>query len=122
MVPIGDCVPAALAALLRRQPLTPAKVAFVWRTAVGPLVDRATTVALGPGDVLRVEAEDGHWQREVERSQSLIQARLDWLLGPGIVSRLVVSTRRSGAPGEAPAGYPRAPFPRRPRRRRKDTP
>jgi hypothetical protein len=93
MIPVGDCVPAALAALLRRQPLTPAKVAFVWRAAVGPLVDRATRVTLVPGDVLRVQADDGHWQREVERSCSLIQARLDRLLGPGVVSRIVVSVK-----------------------------
>jgi hypothetical protein len=94
MIPVADCVPVALAALLRRQPLTTAKLAFVWRTAVGPLVDRATSVVLGPGTVLRVRADDVHWQREVERSLSVIQARLDRLLGQGVVSRIVVSVKR----------------------------
>jgi hypothetical protein len=93
MTPLVDCIPAALAAVLRRQPLSRGKVAFVWRTSVGPLVDRATSVSLGPGKVLRVVADSAHWQREIERSRSVIEARLDWMLGTGVVSRIAVQVR-----------------------------
>ena len=82
-------MPAALATVLRRAPLTPEKVAFAWRTAVGPAVDRATTVAL-KGRVLHVRANDAAWQREVERSAALIRTRLATLLGDDIVRGLDV--------------------------------
>ena len=82
-------MPAALAAVLRRAPLTPEKVAFAWRTAVGPAVDRATTVEL-KGRVLHVRANDAAWQREVERSAALIRTRLATLLGDDIVRGLDV--------------------------------
>jgi ABC-2 type transport system permease protein len=39
-------MPAALASVLRLAPLTPEKVAFAWRTAVGAAVDRVTSVEL----------------------------------------------------------------------------
>lgn len=82
-------MPAALATVLRRAPLTPEKVAFAWRTAVGPAVDRATTVEL-KGRVLHVRANDAAWQREVERSAALIRTRLATLLGDDIVRGLDV--------------------------------
>ena len=46
-------MPDALAAVLRRAPLTPEKVAFSWRTAVGPAVDKVTSVELHDGVLLR---------------------------------------------------------------------
>ena len=69
-------MPDALAAVLRRAPLTPEKVAFSWRTAVGPAVDKVTSVQLHNG-VLHVRAKDATWQHEVERSAALIRSRLD---------------------------------------------
>ena len=80
----------ALASILRRAPLTPEKVAFSWRTAVGPAVDKVTTVELHDG-VLYVRAKDAAWQREVERSAALIRSRLDGLLGDRVVRRIVVA-------------------------------
>jgi hypothetical protein len=77
-------MPSALAAILRKAPLTPEKVAFAWRAAVGPAVDKATTVELRDG-VLRVRARDATWQREVERSAALIRSRLQALLGDDVV-------------------------------------
>ena len=77
-------MPDALAAVLRRAPLTPEKVAFSWRTAVGPAVDKVTSVELHNG-VLHVRAKDATWQREVERSAALIRSRLDSLLGEQVV-------------------------------------
>ena len=83
-------MPGALAAVLRKAPLTPEKVAFAWRTAVGPAVDRVTTIELR-GAVLHVRAKDAAWQREVERSAALIRTRLDHLLGAGVVRGIEVT-------------------------------
>ena len=83
-------MPDALAAVLRRAPLTPEKVAFSWRTAVGPAVDKVTSVELHNG-VLHVRAKDAAWQREVERSAALIRSRLDSLLGERVVRYIEVS-------------------------------
>ena len=86
-------MPGALAAILRKAPLTPEKVAFAWRTAVGPAVDRVTTIER-KGKELQVRAKDAAWQREVERSAGLIRARLDALLGDGVVRGLDVTVSR----------------------------
>ena len=80
MIPVQQVMPGALAEILRKAPLTPEKVAFAWRSAVGPAVDKATTVQLHSG-VLRVLARDTTWQREVERSAGLIRTRLNAVLG-----------------------------------------
>lgn len=77
-------MPEALAEILRKAPLTDEKIAFAWRAAVGPAMDRGTTVSLHKG-VLRVEASGVAWRREVERSRTLIRARLDALLGRGVI-------------------------------------
>jgi hypothetical protein len=82
-------MPDALAVVLRRAPLTPEKVAFSWRTAVGPAVDKVTTIDLRNG-VLWVRAKDPAWQREVERSAALIRSRLDSLLGERVVKYIEV--------------------------------
>ena len=83
-------MPDALATVLRKAPLSPEKIAFAWRTAVGPSVDRATSVGL-EGTTLRVHAKDAQWRREIEDSPGLIRARLDALLGQGIVRSLDVT-------------------------------
>ena len=80
MIPVNHLMTGALASILRHAPLTPEKVAFSWRTAVGPAVDKVTAVELHDG-VLYVRARDAAWQREVERSAALIRSRLDGLLG-----------------------------------------
>ena len=90
MVPVRAILPDALAAIIRKAPLSPEKVEFAWRMAVGPQVGRVTTVALA-GHVLRVHAENAAWRREVERSAALIRVRLESLLGHGIVRGLDVS-------------------------------
>ena len=83
-------MPDALAAVLRKAPMTPEKVAFAWRTAVGPAVDRVTSIELR-GAVLHVRAKDAAWQREVERSAALIRTRLDALLGAAVVRGIDVT-------------------------------
>ena len=73
-------MPGVLADILRKAPLTPEKVAFAWRSAVGPAVDKATSIDLRHG-ILYVTAPDASWQREVERSAGLIRSRLTAILG-----------------------------------------
>ena len=89
MIPAQQVLPGALAAVLRKAPLTPEKVAFAWRTAVGPAVDRVTAIELR-GRVVHVRAKDAAWQREVERSAALIRNRLNALLGNDVVRGLDV--------------------------------
>jgi hypothetical protein len=90
MIPANEIMPAALSAIMRKAPLTPEKVAFAWRTAVGPAVDRVTTTELR-GRVLHVRAKDATWQREIERSAGLIRTRLAALLGDDVVRGIDVT-------------------------------
>jgi len=85
MIPVQQFMPGVLAEILRKAPLTPEKVAFAWRSAVGPAVANATTVELRNG-VLHVRARDASWQREVERSAGLIRSRLIAILGDAVRS------------------------------------
>jgi hypothetical protein len=90
MIPVHRFMPDALAAVLRQAPLSPEKVRFAWRTAVGASVDRVTAVTLD-GTTLRVAARHPQWRREIEHSAGLIRARLDALLGAGVVRSLDVT-------------------------------
>ena len=92
MIPVHSLAADLLADVLRRQPLSPAKVGFAWRTAVGPAVDRATRASLRDDGVLEVVAVDAHWKREVRRASGLLSARLARLLGEGVVKKIVVKT------------------------------
>jgi hypothetical protein len=92
MIPVSQFMPSAVAEILRKAPLTPEKVAFAWRTAVGAAVDKAS-VAVLRGDVLHVCVKDASWQREVERSAALIRTRLDTLLGTGVVRYIDVTSQ-----------------------------
>lgn len=85
-------LPEALAALIRRSPLCPEKVEFAWRTAVGPTLANATQVVLQERQLV-VSARDAAWSREITRALPLIRPRLDSLLGPEVVSDVVVRDR-----------------------------
>lgn len=89
MRPLNQAVPGALTELLRAAPLSPGKVGFAWRTAVGPAMERVTTVRLD-GRILFVDAASAHWRREIARSSSIILARLQTMLGANIVERLEI--------------------------------
>jgi hypothetical protein len=82
-------MPDALAEILRKAPLNDEKISFAWRAAVGAAMDRGTTVSLDRG-VLRVQASGVAWRREVERSEALIRARLDALLGRGVIRSIEI--------------------------------
>jgi hypothetical protein len=66
-------------------------VEFAWKAAVGPALQRVTTVRLD-GTELVIAAASRDWAREVRRATPVILARLGTLLGPGIVTRLNVRT------------------------------
>src|SRR2546428_13578696 len=70
MRPLNQAVPGALAELLRAAPLSPGKVGFAWRTAVGPAMDRVTSVRL-EGRALVVAATGPQWAREIARSSAI---------------------------------------------------
>jgi hypothetical protein len=89
VIPVQHVMPRVLEEILRKAPLTPEKVAFAWRSAVGATVDKATTIELRNG-VLYVRARDASWQREVERSAALIRSRLTAILG-NVVRTIEVS-------------------------------
>ena len=104
VVPIASAVPGAVTALLKLCPLSPGKVAFAWKTAVGAALERVTAVRLERG-VLTIEAQTPHWGREVSRATPIILRRLQALLGVEAVSRLEVhpatqhhASPRHGAP------------------------
>ncbi len=77
-----------VAEVIRKAPLTAEKVAFAWRLAVGAAIDKSTTVRLADTGVLYVRAETPAWLAAVRKSTSLIQIRLDDLLGENIVKKL----------------------------------
>ena len=89
MIQVHRFIPDGLAQMRRKAPLNEEKVSFAWRSSVGPAVDRGTTVSLREG-VLQVTAREAAWGREVQRSEALIRARLDSLLGRGVVRTIAV--------------------------------
>jgi hypothetical protein len=89
MKTIGQAAPGAIAALLREAPLSPGKVAFAWKAAVGPAIDRATAVRLENRELL-VDATSAQWAREVARASPVILARLRGLLGPDVIAGITV--------------------------------
>jgi hypothetical protein len=94
VIPLQHVMPEALASVLRQAPLTPEKVAFAWRTAVGAALDRVTGVELR-GSTLVVLVTRDEWRHEITRSLGLIRSRLDLVLGDGVVTR--IELRSEGA-------------------------
>jgi hypothetical protein len=92
VTPASLVMPRVVSAVLRNAPLSPEKVAFAWRMAVGPAVDKATEIDLRK-DVLHVRAKDAAWQREIERSAALIRSRLTEWLGDDVVRYIDVKRR-----------------------------
>ncbi|MGD9905934.1 MAG: DciA family protein [Vicinamibacterales bacterium] len=98
-----DVLSAALAPAIRQAPLTAEKVAFAWRAAGGPAIDKATRVTLDDRHVLHVTGEDAQWLDAVRAMSPQLLRRLEPWLGTGTVVALEIAG--------APAG-------RRPGRRR----
>ena len=87
--PLSHAIPGALLLLLRDAPLSAGKVGLAWRAAVGPGLERATSVRL-EGKVIQVDAASPLWAQEVTRSSPVILARLQRLLGADAVERIEV--------------------------------
>lgn len=84
-------MPAVVADVVRKAPLTDAKVAFAWRLAVGPAVGKATSVRLGPDGTLYVTAESKAWNDSIRTSIGMIRSRLAHYLGDEAVKRISFS-------------------------------
>ena len=54
VIKANQVMPAVVAEVIRKAPLTDEKVAFAWRLAVGPAVAKATSVRLGEDAVKRI--------------------------------------------------------------------
>lgn len=90
--PLTSALPGALSELLKDAPLSPGKVSFAWRAAVGPALERETAVRLEAGTLI-VDAASAQWAREVRRSSFVILTRLQSLLGAGTVTAISVRER-----------------------------
>jgi hypothetical protein len=87
---LQSVVPRALAALFRVGPMSQGKLEVAWRVAVGDSLSRVSRVRLQPDRSVEVHAADQRWHKELKRSSTMILTRLQGLLGPGAVDRLVV--------------------------------
>ena len=87
--PLAQAIPRAVATLLRETPMSPGKLAFAWKTVVGPAMDRGTFVRLD-GRTLLVDAKTAAWAKEVSRSSPIILRRLQTLLGSEVINELNV--------------------------------
>ena len=84
MQPLGQLMPRALAEIVRQAPLSPGKVEFAWRTAVGAGMARVSAVRLEDG-VLLVEAHTAQWSAAIMRSSRIILSRMQALLGADVI-------------------------------------
>jgi Dna[CI] antecedent, DciA len=90
VLPLRSASTRALQTILNDQPVSAAKVKFAWQIAAGPAMARATTPAWSGDGVLRVRARDAAWRVEVSRARPIIAQRLEPLLGPGVVQKIVI--------------------------------
>jgi predicted nucleic acid-binding Zn ribbon protein len=95
MIAVQRVLPDTLSEIVRRQPLTQAKVDFAWRTAVGPALARVSSAQLDGDGTLRVRTDDDRWTKEIERGRDVIRARLDRLLGDDLKRVEVGGPRKS---------------------------
>lgn len=70
--------------------MSPGKLDFAWRVAVGAAIARATEVRLRDDGCIEVLAREPSWRRELKRSQRTILARVQDLLGPEVATGLKV--------------------------------
>ena len=75
-----DFATSVLANMLERQPMSPGKLQFAWRAAVGPALARAASLDWQDGRVI-VHMSSDEWTREIRRSKPMILERLRLLLG-----------------------------------------
>jgi hypothetical protein len=88
VIPASKVMPAVLAEVIRKAPLCDDKVAFAWRLAVGPAMDKSTKVRLAEDGTLYVRGESQAWLDSVRASVGLIRSRLAHYLGDTAVKRI----------------------------------
>lgn len=104
MEALQSLLPGVVRALLRQGPLSQEKLQFAWRVAVGPSIDRVTSIRVcGEADV-EVTVADAGWRKEVRRSQAEILGKLRSLLGPEAVKALHVRGAASREVASRPRG------------------
>jgi len=81
-------MPAVVAEVIRKAPLTDEKVSFAWRLAVGPAMAKATSVRLGSDGTLYLRADSPAWLDGVRQSVGLIRSRLAHYLGDETIKRM----------------------------------
>ena len=88
MIQANKVLPAIVAEVVRKAPMTDEKVAFAWRLAVGPAVGNATSVRLAPNGTLYVKADAPAWNDAIGKSLGLIRSRLAHFLGETAVKHI----------------------------------
>lgn len=88
MIPANKVMPAIVAEVIRKAPLCDEKVAFAWRLAVGPAMDKSTKARLADDGTLYVSGESQAWIDSVRASVGLIRSRLAHYLGETAVKRI----------------------------------
>jgi Dna[CI] antecedent, DciA len=88
MIPANKVMPGVVAEIIRKAPLTDAKVAFAWRLAVGPALGKSTSVRLADDGTLYIKAESPAWIDSIRASIGLIRSRLAHYLGDDAVKRM----------------------------------
>ena len=90
MIRSADFATSVLADMLERQPMSPGKLQFAWRAAVGPALARAATLELSGGRLV-ARASSAQWKKEIDRAKPMIVERLRMLLGRDVVMTLEFS-------------------------------
>ena len=88
VIKANQVMPAVVAEVIRKAPLSDEKVAFAWRLTVGPAVAKATKVRLGSDGTLYVSAESKAWTDSIRVSVGMIRSRLAHYLGDETVKRI----------------------------------
>lgn len=88
VIKANQVMPAVVAEVIRKAPLTDDKVAFAWRLAVGPALAKATSVRLGDDGTLYLKGDSPAWLDSVRSSIGMIRSRLAHYLGENVVKRI----------------------------------
>ena len=112
MESIQPLLTSVAARAARPAPLTPEKVAFAWRLAVGAALARVTRVRLTADHALEVAVDDARWCEQIERSGAVVLARVQEVLGAEHADRLLIRKPAGKSPGRRrrPAGVSRILF------------
>jgi predicted nucleic acid-binding Zn ribbon protein len=87
---LNTALPRVIRSLMARAPMSEGKFEFAWRTAVGPSLERVTAATLREDGTVEVRVDQAAWRKEVRRSQALVLANLQELLGASVVRKLKI--------------------------------